>query len=191
MLLEEKTILKKLKKGVLESFIGVFLVILFAIVLLKNPENFINVAIHIFGYGAIFLGVLNGVLFFKIKEEEMILNKRLMQSALLISFGIVAFFKTDTINSMITLILGGYFIYQNSSRLEAAAYLKKYTKKLWIYAFICSIVNLLLALILMINPFNIEKMNQFISILLISMEIILSLQNMMILIGVKNESQQV
>ncbi len=190
MLLEEKTLLKNIKKNVLESFIGIFLIILFAIVLLKNPENFIYVAIEIFGYGAIFLGVLDLVFFFKIKKEERIIEKKLQQSALLLSFGIISFFRTEILHDMITILLGGYFLYQNSARLEIAFYLKNSSSKKWLFILICSLINILLALFLIINPLNDQHTNQFISILLITMESILIIQNIMILVGGKDDKKE-
>jgi len=105
MLLEEKSILKKFKKSIKESFIAPILIVLFAVVLMKNPENFITVAIQIFGYGAIFLGVLDIVFFFHSQEDQRIFSSRLMMGILLISYGIVAFFELD--------ILKDYFRMQN------------------------------------------------------------------------------
>ena len=49
MLLENKAIVENIKKSCKESFIAAFLLIVFAVVLLVNPENFMSSAINVFG----------------------------------------------------------------------------------------------------------------------------------------------
>lgn len=189
MLLENKTMMKNIKKSIWESFISVFLILLFAIVLLKNPENFISVSIHLFGYIAIFIGVIDLVLYAKLLKEEKIIHKKIMQSAILFSFGLIAFFETETLKNMITFLLGGYFIYLNASRLELSMYLKNFTKKIWIISVIISIINILLALVLIINPLSFEITNFYISILVMIIEGLFFLQNISILAGVRYDKE--
>ena len=70
MLLENKTIVENIKKSCKESFIASFLLIVFAVVLLINPENFMSSAINVFGYIGVFFGVLNIVFYFRISKEK-------------------------------------------------------------------------------------------------------------------------
>jgi len=188
MLLEDKTILKNMKKGVWGSFVCAFLIILFAVVLILNPSNFISVAINIFGYGAIFVGVLFLVYYFRLANEKRLFNRKLFEGVLLICFGIVAFFLNDLFKEIVTVLLGGYLLYQSVSRLELAFNLEHYTKSLWIYLVGISIINIVLSMVIMINPFK-ENINTYLSILLIVTESLLVIQNLIILIGVRNEQE--
>ena len=122
MYLEDKTILANVKKSVKESFIAPLLIIIFAIVLYRNPENFISVAVSIFGYGAIFIGVLDLVFYFRLNESEKLLSKHMNQGILLIAFGIIAFFENALLSEMITVLLGGYILFQNASRIGVVMY---------------------------------------------------------------------
>ena len=87
MYLEDKTVLESLKKRVYSSFIASILLIIFAVVLLINPDNFIPTAINVFGYVAILMGVLNIVFYFRLPKENRLYSKNLSTSVLLILSG--------------------------------------------------------------------------------------------------------
>src|SRR5699024_1969011 len=118
MYLEDKTILANVKKSVKESFIAPLLIIILYI----NFYDFISVAVSIFGYGAIFIGVLDLVFYFRLNESEKLLSKHMNQGILLIAFGIIAFFENALLSEMITVLLGGYILFQNASRIGLALY---------------------------------------------------------------------
>jgi len=190
MLLEE-SLRKNIKKDVKESFIAPLLIILFGIVLLRNPENFIEIAINIFGYGAVFIGILEVVLYFRTREEQRLTKRRLANGTLLITFGIVAFFEVTILKEMTTILLGGYILFQNANRLELSMVLQKYTQKLWMYLGLISLLNLILSLLLMLNPFTNIPTNIYIASMLFIVEGLFIIENIMILIGVpKNEDEK-
>ena len=190
MLLEEKNILKKQKKNIWESFIVSFLIILFAMLLLRNSEYFIKGAIQIFGYGAVLIGILDILFYFRSSLEQKLLDNRLMRGALLISFGIVSFFEVEILKDMITILLGGYVLFRNATRLQLAVTAKEYTKKLWIYLSGLSLLNIILSLLLIINPWNVKNENQYVSILLIIIESLYFVSNVLVLVGVKSNEKE-
>ncbi len=189
MLLEDKSIIKKIRKGVYETFVVAFLILIFAFVLIKNPENFISVAIHVFSYVAVFIGVLDIVIYLRIEEEQRFFENRLFIGVLLICFGVVAFFEVDTLKDVVTILLGGYLLFQNSKRVELSINLRKYTSKLWISLFSSSIFNLFLSILFIVNPFHNMSIHIFMSVLLMIIEGIYLLQNVMILFGVKDKNE--
>ena len=93
MYLEDKEVLKSIRKSATMNLIAPLLLIVFALVLFQNPDNFISVAVSIFGYGAIFVGVINSLLYFRLKGEEKVYSKKLTNALLMISFGITSFFQ--------------------------------------------------------------------------------------------------
>ena len=190
MYLEDKTILANVKKSVKESFIAPLLIIIFAIVLYRNPEFFISVAVSIFGYGAIFIGVLDLVFYFRLNESEKLLSKHMNQGILLIAFGIIAFFENALLSEMITVLLGGYILFQNASRIGLAMYLKNKTKNAWIYVLVMALMNLIIGLFIVINPFQNIQLNLYLASLLVIAEAFLIIQNILILIGIRSHDKE-
>lgn len=191
MFLEEKSIIKNIRKGIYETFVVSLLILLFAVVLLNNPENFISVAIGVFSYVACVLGIIDLVIYFRTNPERRIFENRLFLGVLLICFGIVAFFEVNMLKDMVTILLGGYLLFQNSKRLELSVNLKQYTNRLWIYSLLCSLLNLLLAILFIVNPFHgVFPIHKYMSILLMIIEGIYFLQNILILLGVKEKDEK-
>lgn len=186
MLLEDKTILENVKKGVKESFIASLLFIIFAIVLLLNPENFMNIAINVFGYIAIASGILGIVLYFKLPKEQRIFSDYFVNSILLIVFGIIAFAENDIIKEVVTLFIGGYLIYRNARRAGMAMNIQSYSKTLWIYLLVISAINIVIGFFIVINPFtSLIRVNEFIAIMILVSETFMIVENTIVLIGMK------
>ena len=184
-LLENKAIIENIKKSCKESFIAAFLLIVFAIVLLINPENFMSSAINVFGYIGVFFGVINLVIYFRIPKEKRLYSTNFRNGLLLFLSGIIAFFKTEILTDMITIIIGGYLIFRNIGRSNMAMMLQNDTKKLWIFILVTSIINILIGLFIAINPFdNWVSLKTLLAILIMVSEGIIVIQNLVVLLGV-------
>ena len=184
-LLENKAIIENIKKSCKESFIAAFLLIVFAIVLLINPENFMSSAINVFGYIGVFFGVINLVIYFRIPKEKRLYSTNFGNGLLLFLSGIIAFFKTEILTDMITIIIGGYLIFRNIDRSNMAMMLQNDTKKLWIFILVTSIINILIGLFIAINPFdNWVSLKTLLAILIMVSEGIIVIQNLVVLLGV-------
>ena len=183
MLLEDKSVLESIKKKIWFSFVASILLIIFAIVLLINPDNFIPTAINVFGYVAIFLGILNLVFYLRLPKENRIYSKNLSTSILLILFGIIAFIETSILQEMITIILGGYLIFRNAFRIELAFMLQDKVKGIWVSCLIISAINLILGFLIVINPFTTISINWYLGIMVMISEGLLILENVLLLIG--------
>lgn len=191
MLLEDKTIINNFKKTCWSSFISAFLLIIFAVVLLINPENFVDIAINVFGYIAVLMGVLNLVFYFRIPKEQRVFSKNFTTGLLLFIFGIISFMKTDILKDMITLLIGGYLIFRNVDRANLGMNIKQYTDKLWIYILVISMVNIVLSFFIVINPFEaLLTENTLIASMILVTESLLIIQNIMILVGLRSNEKQ-
>jgi len=184
MLLEDKQVCKSIRKSVWESFLISFFLLLFGVVLLSNPENFISVAIHIFAYVAVLVGVLDFFFYFKLPKESRFFDQKFFHGVLFLAFGIVSFLEVELLSSIITVVLGGYLIFQSASRLDLSLKCEAYTKKLWIFLCVFSVCNLILAILLIWN----EALSM--PILLIVSQILFFLQNICILVGVKHHEKE-
>ncbi len=183
MLLEDKSVFESIKKRIWFSFVASILLIIFAVVLLINPDNFIPTAINVFGYVAIFLGILNMVFYSRLPKENRIYSKNLSTSILLILFGIIAFIETSILQEMITIILGGYLIFRNAFRIEMAFNLQDKAKSIWVSSLIISAINLVLGFLIIVNPFTNTSINLYLGIMVIISESLLILENILLLIG--------
>ena len=181
-----ENVLVSIKKSVWESFIASLLLIVFALVLLYNPENFLESSITMFGYIGFFLGIMDMLIYFKTSEEKRIYKNNLQAGLVLISASVVAFFKTSVIKEFIAFILGGYLIYQGSIRANIGFNLKEYHNKTWIVIFILALINMVLGVVMILNPFaSLIKINELMAILIIVNETIYIIENIVILIILK------
>ena len=189
MYLEDKTVLESLKKKVYSSFIASILLIIFAVVLLINPDNFIPTAINVFGYVAILMGVLNIVFYFRLPKENRLYSKNLSTSVLLILSGLIAFIETNILTEMISLIIGGYVIFFFFFRLEMAFLFAEKAKSLWLSTCILSFINLLLGFLIVINPFKEVSINFYLGLMVIISEVFLIVENILVLIGLSKKKK--
>ena len=142
-------------------------------------------AINVFGYIGVFFGVINLVIYFRIPKEKRLYSTNFRNGLLLFLSGIIAFFKTEILTDMITIIIGGYLIFRNIDRSNMAMMLQNDTKKLWIFILVTSIINILIGLFIAINPFdNWVSLKTLLAILIMVSEGIIVIQNLVVLLGV-------
>ena len=142
-------------------------------------------AINVFGYIGVFFGVINLVIYFRIHKEKRLYSTNFRNGLLLFLSGIIAFFKTEILTDMITIIIGGYLIFRNIDRSNMAMMLQNDTKKLWIFILVTSIINILIGLFIAINPFdNWVSLKTLLAILIMVSEGIIVIQNLVVLLGV-------
>ena len=189
MYLSDKEVLKSIKKGATMNLIAPLLLIVFALVLFQNPDNFISVAVSIFGYGAIFLGVINSLLYFRLKGEEKVYSKKLTNALIMISFGITSFFQNALFSQIICVLLWAYIIYQNASQLTISLIIKDYQNKIWPYLLVMALINIILGIVIVINPFPSNELNLYLASLIVISEFLCFIQNILVLFGVKNDQK--
>ena len=175
----------KVKKEIQGSFVISILLIIFAILLSTNKEDFINIAIKVFGYLSILVGVLQVFTYIRQNEEKRKNNRYLMNGIILTFYGIIAIIKAYLLNEVITILLGGYFILKNSSRCQLAIEIKPEKENLWKYIFMFAILNIILSMLLIIDPFTNIAVNLYISLTIIIEEIIYVVSSFLLLFNLK------
>lgn len=171
--------MKNVKKEAKESFLFIILLIVFAIVLIINPDDFISIAINVFGYISILLGVILSFYYLRKKEEANYLTRGII----LISFGILALIKTTLLANVFTIILGGYLIIQNASRVSISLSLKNLKQKSWSYILEFSCLNIILSFLLFFDPLVKMSPNIYMAVIIIIIEAIMVIENIIILIS--------
>ena len=99
----ENKFVKNIKKGVWESFVASLLLIVFALVLLYNPENFLESSITTFGYIGFFLGVINIMIHFKTNKDSLVYKNNFQTGLILICASIIAFLKRVLLKNLLLL----------------------------------------------------------------------------------------
>ena len=171
--------MESIKKSVKESFLFIILLTVFAVVLIINPDNFINIAINVFGYISILLGVVLSFYYLRKKEETNYISKGLI----FICFGIIALLKTNLLANVFTIILGGYLIIQNAKRLSISLSLKNLKQKNWSYILEFSSINIILSFLIFFDPLFKISNNLYLAIIIIIEELLILIENIMILIS--------
>ena len=176
--------MEKIKKEAKESFIYIILLVAFALVLYVNPDNFIKIAINVFGYVSIFWGVI--LVFYYLRKS--LENNNLSKGIVFILYGILAILKANVLTNVFTILLGGYLLYQSSNRLYNVYYLYKKKKELWPVILILTIINIILSFLLFFDPlFNINA-NTYMATIIIICELIVLIQNI-IFLTLKNNKE--
>lgn len=158
-----KDFFKNLKLGMLLS--GVVSMVL-GIVMICLPEIVETTLRFVFGGGLTLFGVLE-IVFVFVKPNGLLSAGRIIPGVLSLAVGLVFLFRFDTFVSLLWILLGisiltdAIYKIQYSFELKAAA-----VKKWWINLLI-AFASLLMAAVLMIQPFNLQSaMTVFAGILL-------------------------
>lgn len=189
MLLEEKSMFDNVKKVCKESFIAALLFAVLAIVLIMNPENFMLTSINVVGYIAVFLGVMNLVLFYRMDSSQRQISKNFQNGLLFVLFGIVFFVETDTINQMLSLVIGSFFIIESTNRANLAINLEPYKVPVWLYFFVISLTQVLVGFLIIIHPFANIPIHLFIAISILIYEFFTVVSNLLVIFGVKEKKE--
>ena len=107
----------------------------------------------------------------------------------MISFGITSFFQNALFSQIICVLLGAYIIYQNASQLTISLIIKDYQNKIWPYLLVMALINIILGIVIVINPFPSNELNLYLASLIVISEFLCFIQNILVLFGVKNDQK--
>ena len=186
MEIEENVMIQTIKKRYKESFLGSLLLAIFAIILLLNPDNFMSIFIQVIGYASLFLGMISIVSYFRLGKTERLLSRNLQNGIFLCVFGCTTFMKTIMIKDVITLLLGGYLVFRNASRVQMSLYLGEDAKKVYIWLLVLSLINVFIGFLVIINPFENIGVNLFLGTALLITEFLEVIQNLIVMFLLKS-----
>ena len=67
--------------------------------------------------------------------------------------------------------------------------LKDYQSKVWSYLFVMALVDIILGIVIVINPFPSSELNLYLASLIVISEFLVFMQNILVLFGVKNDQK--
>ena len=124
--------------------------ILGAIVIWK-PEETIKVISYVLGIIFITIGILKIINYFLTKEKYDFYNYDLIYGLMTCVLGIVTIVYSNTISSILRIIIGIWIIYSSFIRMNLSLELRSLKVKIWIYSLILAIVMLMCGLFVIMN----------------------------------------
>lgn len=141
---------KRCEKNMLFSTI---VTLILGIVLAYSPEGSIKVITGIIAILFLLIGVLQLVDYFKQSREEKMMSLSLILGILLSSIGIFLFVNLESLANFVTILIGIAILIKSLFKLQFAFNIKDISDK-WFYNLIVGLVGILLAILLLANPFH-------------------------------------
>lgn len=141
---------KRCEKNMLFSTI---VTLILGIVLAYSPEGSIKVITGIIAVLFILIGVLQLVDYVKQSKAEKMMSLSLILGILLTAIGVFLFINLESLASFVTTLIGIAILIKSLFKLQFAFNIKDISDK-WFYNLIVGIVGVLLAILILANPFH-------------------------------------
>ena len=140
------------KIGFSSVAISLLLIVLSFFMILK-PLGTVNVLMLVLGYILIVDGLVHFISYFSIKTEYRFFSYELAQSILYILLGLIIVYNSNTISTALPVFLGIWIVIEGIFRIQIAFNLSGVRNVQWGIMLIMSMIEVLLGVILIINPF--------------------------------------
>lgn len=141
---------KRCEKNMLFSTI---VTLILGIVLAYSPEGSIKVITGIIAVLFILIGVLQLIDYVKQSKAEKMMSLSLILGILLTAVGVFLFINLESLASFVTTLIGIAILIKSLFKLQFAFNIKDISDK-WFYNLIVGIVGVLLAILILANPFH-------------------------------------
>jgi len=149
-----KEIIKRKEiKGIFSSL----LLIVLACFLIYNPLEIVNTLIKIMGIVLLIFGLIDFLNFFRMTDEEKLINYGLVKGITELSIGILFIFKFDTLTDIFSIIIGLIIIFINIFKLQLSLSLKDIGTENWFIGTVIATFSIILGVIIILNPFESAK----------------------------------
>ena len=148
--MEVKKVLKIIKKELNISIISSIIYIILGIIIVLNPETTLNIVSTTISVLAIIYGMIMTIInIANIREEG-----NLIFGILLVVMGIALLIYPNSLNVLISLGIGIWFISSSVSRIKFAVLLKDIKELNWLIVLISAIITLLIGISFIFTPLS-------------------------------------
>ncbi len=148
--------LKEMKKG---YFVISAIFIIFGTVLTIWPLKTTTVLCYMLGSVILFYGLSRIRMYFSTTtEQERGYRLDLIIGLIVSSVGLFIFFKSESIISLLPIIIGLTFIIESFTKLQHALELRSMQHPQWHIVLVLSGITLLIAIVLLFNPFTVASL---------------------------------
>ena len=143
--------LKEMKQG---YFIISAIFIIFGMVLTIWPLEITTILCYMLGSVILFYGLSRIYMYFSTAEQDRGYHMNLIIGLIVSSIGLFIFFKSESIISLLPIIIGLTFVVESFTKLQHALELRSVGHPRWNIVLVLAGINLLIAIILLYNPFT-------------------------------------
>jgi uncharacterized membrane protein HdeD (DUF308 family) len=142
---------KKLNEfgGILVAILEVIL----GIVILLKPMEFTNIILNCFGIVLVIMGIISCINYFTTPKELAIFEHNLTKGIILCIFGVVLIYSKELLISSISIIYGIIILIGSIRKIQFTVDFLRIGEKFWIASLIEAIISIILALIIIKDPF--------------------------------------
>lgn len=135
------------------AIITSLLYIVLGVILIIWTKQAISLACGIIGAIIVIKGALNLISYFTQSVEQYNSRFGLISGVICILAGLFIWIRFDIIVSIVPVVFGIIVIAKGISDIQQSLYLKKMDDKSWIFAFVLSVLTLILGVVVLVNPF--------------------------------------
>ena len=128
--------------------------IILSIFLIVKPLESLNTIMVIIGIVLIIAGIVQLISFFSIEKELRAFSIKLILGIISIILGIIVIVNTNSINAILTGVIGAWMILHSIIKLQIAFNLRELANSNWKAIALLSIITLLLGVLIIFNPFG-------------------------------------
>ena len=143
--------IKKLKQFVNYSIFSSILFIILGGLMALFPE----LSLSVFSYFIAMMGIIFGIYLIILdimNRNNLIPIDTLISGILLLIFGILLFMYPGTLNMLIPIVLGIWFIVSGVNQLKISGYIKEVSNSSFILTILCGIISIICGVVFIFNP---------------------------------------
>lgn len=140
------------KYGGISIILSMILAIL-ALFLIFRPEASITIVMRIIAIILLITGIVHVISYFSSSKEFKSISIELIEGIISIILGIIILVNPIAITSLLPIIIGCWILIQSIFRMQIAFNLKAADSSNWKVVLLLSILNLILGIVILFNPF--------------------------------------
>ena len=142
-----------LKRLIVSSIVMDIILIIFGLFLLSNPSLVISVSNKLIGIILIINGLYSIIKYIMNKNNTIF--KYILYIGIISSIvGIIMMFNPMLFNELVTIVIGLWIIIYGLIKIMISLNFKYYKEETWLINMVISIINIILGIMLIINPFK-------------------------------------
>lgn len=178
--------LKYLKKYAKWSILISILMLILSVLLIVSPFASIISLILLFGIILIVDGIIQFIDYFKSSNEIRMMSFSLVNGIISILSGILVIITKNALTAFVPILFAVWIIMKSIFSLQISMNLKAISHSSWVLVLVSSILNLLLGLLIILNPFATTKIATItVGIFLAITEVINIVKKIIILVKIK------
>lgn len=147
--------------------------IILSIFLIKDPTTSLNTITIIIGVIVGITGLVELITYFTSPQEIKAFSLKLIVGVITTILGVVIIINAQTINTILTWVIGAWIIIESIIKLQIAFNLKGISNSNWKIIVIFSIITFIIGLVIILNPFaTLITVGKICGIMLLTSEIL-------------------